>query len=330
MLVVIKGGLPQCAEPIVCGDIVGKDALFCHAPKAPSVIRELSAQDFSINDEQVQKMLLRRGAVLWEGEFNSKSSAPLALAFNLFVLGTVTSTFDALWYLKKYVDLPPWTGLLASAQSQGRGQMRRDWSSPRGNMYLSLLLPESELFQHEGSAIVVGYLVAKALRSLGHDVYLKWPNDIVTADLRKVGGILLEERDGVVMAGIGMNLACAPEPHQLRSERCLSADILSASGSIENVESFLQLSPFLLCKELVNSVIVEYIYPLSAMDFPAVMQEANALLALKGRRVQIMEDTPHFTAGVCQGLSPSGALQVQGDDGLPYMVTSGSVLPESW
>ena len=330
MLVVIKGGLPQCAEPIVCGDIVGRDALFCHTPKAPSVVRDLSAQDFSIEDEQVQKLLLRRGAVLWEGEFKPETPSPMALAFNLFVLGTVTSTFDALWYLKKHVALPAWTGLLASAQMQGRGQMRRNWSSPRGNMYLSLLLPENPLFQHEGSAIVVGYMVAKALRSLGHDVYLKWPNDIVTADLRKVGGILLEERDGVVMAGIGINLACAPEPAELRNEHCLPADVLSASGSIEkkNVESFLHQSPFLLCKELVNSLIVEYIYALSTMDFDAVMLEANTLLALKDSRVQIVEEATHFTTGVCQGLAPSGALLVQGDDGLSHTITSGSVLPE--
>lgn len=351
ILVVIKGGLPQCAEPIVCGDIVGQDALFCHAPKAPAVIRELSPKDFSIEDDQVRKLLLRRGAVLWEGrapanttEVTSKASSrkdvrdalirdvsPLALASNLFICGTVTSTFDALWYLKKHVSLPAWTGLLASAQMQGRGQMRREWLSPRGNMYLSLLLPESELFRHEGAAIVVGYLVAKALRSLGYDVYLKWPNDIVTADLRKVGGILLEERDGVVMAGIGINLACAPSFDVLRNKYCLPADILSSSGNTDekSTERFLQLSPFLLCKELVNSIIVEYIYALSSIDFASAMQEANMLLALKESRVHIVEEAPHVTSGVCRGLSPTGALLVQGDDGQSLAITSGGVLPES-
>lgn len=332
MLVAIKGGLPQCAEPIVCGDVVGEGALFGHAPKIPSVVRQLAEDDFDVPDEQVRKLFLRRGAILWEGDYEKDASSALAVNFNLFLCGTVTSTFDALWYLKQHVDLPPWSGLLATMQTQGRGQMRREWLSPRGNMYLSILLPENTLFMQEAAAVVVGYLVVKALRAQGFDVYLKWPNDIITSDFRKIGGILLEERDGAVMAGIGLNLAWAPTFEQLRNDQCLHASTLSAAkkSGEKNEESFFHLSPFLLCKGLVNSAIVEYTYSLFPKDFATVMEEANALFPLKGKRVKVMDMAPHEQSGLCLGLGSTGGLLVRFDGGFTTEITSGEVLPESW
>lgn len=327
MLIAIKGGLPQSADPIECGDIVGKDALLGNCRHPPKISRHLEVDDFVIHDEHVQKLLLRRGAVLWEGGGEEDANSPFAVDFTLFLCGRVTSTFDALWYLQQQSELEPWTSLLASCQAEGRGQMRREWVSPRGNVYVSLILPEHAIFQHEGAAIALGYLVTCALRALGYDVYLKWPNDIVTADFKKVGGILIEERNGVVMAGIGLNLVSAPEQEQLRSPLCFQAGTLSSVQTSENktVESFLQSSPFLVCKELVNSMIVEYTYSLSTMNFATVMKNADTLLTLKGKRIRFTEDAPHQHSGLCLGLGCSGGLLIQCDDGHTKEVTSGSV-----
>jgi BirA family transcriptional regulator, biotin operon repressor / biotin---[acetyl-CoA-carboxylase] ligase len=42
-------------------------------------------------------------------------------------------------------------------------------------------------------------------------VQIKWPNDILSGDGAKLGGMLLERRDDAVVVGIGINLAFAPE-----------------------------------------------------------------------------------------------------------------------
>lgn len=48
--------------------------------------------------------------------------------------------------------------------------------------------------------LLAGVAVSEVL-----DVSLKWPNDVVRDD-DKLGGILVESADGVVVAGVGLNL----------------------------------------------------------------------------------------------------------------------------
>jgi BirA family biotin operon repressor/biotin-[acetyl-CoA-carboxylase] ligase len=50
-----------------------------------------------------------------------------------------------------------------------------------------------------------------AKRALGDVVGLKWPNDLVINDL-KIGGILVEQSDGVAVVGMGLNLWWAEPP----------------------------------------------------------------------------------------------------------------------
>lgn len=98
----------------------------------------------------------------------------------------------------------------ANGQSSGRGRRGRAWSSPEGNLYLSILIdaPAREAGQ-------VGFAVALALveaieAETGQrlpDLRCKWPNDLLY-DGKKVAGLLLEgvpSRDQVV-AGMGVNL----------------------------------------------------------------------------------------------------------------------------
>lgn len=106
--------------------------------------------------------------------------------------------------------------LLAEMQTAGRGRWGRPWHSPFGaNLYLSLLWPLQLGKGAQGLSIAIGAAVAEALASLGAQVGLKWPNDLLT-DGRKLGGILLElvgDPHGScrLVAGIGLNVNLPPE-----------------------------------------------------------------------------------------------------------------------
>ena len=68
-------------------------------------------------------------------------------------------------------------------------------------------------------AAATAALTAEALRSIGFPVLMKWPNDIICLSPNgpaKVGGILLEETDGLLTAGIGLNVNWSPEVSALR------------------------------------------------------------------------------------------------------------------
>lgn len=103
---------------------------------------------------------------------------------------------------------------IADCQTAGRGRRGRAWSSPRGeNLYLSIGLTFHGGFAVlDGLSLVLGVAVANALESLGgHNIGLKWPNDIFLPG-GKLGGILVELQgelqEGVVqvVAGIGINV----------------------------------------------------------------------------------------------------------------------------
>jgi BirA family biotin operon repressor/biotin-[acetyl-CoA-carboxylase] ligase len=110
--------------------------------------------------------------------------------------------------------------VVAGRQTAGRGRHGRGWSSPAGNLYLSLLLrPDVPAAAAGGLALVAGLALAEACVSLGVPprlLQLKWPNDLVLGTA-KVAGILLEaetegtQQIGWVSIGIGVNVAQAPE-----------------------------------------------------------------------------------------------------------------------
>lgn len=128
----------------------------------------------------------------------------------LRVYERVTSTNDVARGLAE-VGATEGTAVLALEQTRGRGRRGRTWLSPRGGLYLSIVLrpslpdPRVALL---GYAVAVG--AAVALESVtGVLVRLKWPNDLMVG-AGKVGGILTETWGTVAIAGIGINVNVAP------------------------------------------------------------------------------------------------------------------------
>lgn len=113
---------------------------------------------------------------------------------------------------------PDRTFVWAREQSSGRGRHGREWTSPPGNLYLSMLFrPQCRVAEAPQLGFAVGAAMASAIRDMTDvPVTLKWPNDLVFEG-KKLSGILLDSADdgkgGVawVVAGIGVNVAVAPD-----------------------------------------------------------------------------------------------------------------------
>ncbi len=107
---------------------------------------------------------------------------------------------------------PEGTVVLASAQALGRGRMGRTWESPPGGAYLSALLrPDVTPARAASLSPTAALGVARGLGRLGVDARVKWPNDVLAPDGRKLAGVLLEmaaEADGVrwVVVGCGIDV----------------------------------------------------------------------------------------------------------------------------
>lgn len=107
--------------------------------------------------------------------------------------------------------------LVAEHQTAGRGRAGRSWlSSPEGSLTFSLAWRFDGGPQVlSGLPLAIGVALAETLSTLGQQVTLKWPNDLLK-DGDKLAGILVETQSapgGGIWAviGIGLNLLMPDE-----------------------------------------------------------------------------------------------------------------------
>ncbi len=104
---------------------------------------------------------------------------------------------------------PEGTVVIAEEQSAGRGRRGREWVSPRGGIWLSVILrPGFETSHVPLIALAASVAAARAIReSTGLQAGVKWPNDVLVGGAKAVG-ILAETGPGAawVVVGIGINV----------------------------------------------------------------------------------------------------------------------------
>jgi len=122
----------------------------------------------------------------------------------------IGSTMDAARELAKK-GAGEGTIVIAEAQTRGRGRLSREWLSPEGGIYFTLVLrPSISPAYAPRINLMASIAVAATIRKLFRlKAELKWPNDVLIEG-RKVCGILAEidaEMDVVnfVNVGIGIN-----------------------------------------------------------------------------------------------------------------------------
>ncbi|MBO0800366.1 MAG: biotin--[acetyl-CoA-carboxylase] ligase, partial [Blastocatellia bacterium] len=139
--------------------------------------------------------------------------------FSIHHFTSLDSTND---HLKKMIDAPEFTCVVADGQTAGKGRHGRSWhSAPGEGLYLSVLLyPQAPAVKIPSLSLMAGIAVAEVL--LARDVPsvdIKWPNDVLVNE-RKVCGILVEgtsigsNRHRIIL-GIGVNLNHRSFPQKL-------------------------------------------------------------------------------------------------------------------
>ena len=124
--------------------------------------------------------------------------------------------------------------VLADRQTGGRGRLDREWVSPSGGVWLSVVLrPDVPATHAPVLTLAAAVATTRAAREAGVDARIKWPNDVVVprdGRERKLAGILTEmegEADRVswVVVGVGVNanvdpndLPAAADPTTIRAE----------------------------------------------------------------------------------------------------------------
>src|SRR5689334_25409181 len=106
-------------------------------------------------------------------------------------------------------DAPEGAVLVAEHQATGRGRLDRTWvSPPRAGLTVSFLLrPDVPAARRGWLPLLTGVALAEAVGEVtGVRASLKWPNDLLAVDGRKLAGILAESTGTAVVVGVGLNV----------------------------------------------------------------------------------------------------------------------------
>ncbi len=206
-------------------------------------------------------------------------------------LGRVGSTQDVLRAWAE-AGAPEGALVLAEAQQRGRGRRGRPWESrPGTSLTFSLLLrPKLPLPTLGLLPLLAGLALWEAVGVGG----LKWPNDLLSPDGRKLAGVLLEakaegEEVAYALLGVGVNVAWAPEGAAHLGE-------FSSLSRLQVLEGFLlRLEALLPLLEEPEALLARY-------------RQASYTL---GRSVRV--HTPRGPVeGVAEAVLPDGSLLVGG------------------
>lgn len=235
----------------------------------------------------------------------------------LIVVGACPSCLDLAWMLAETPVLPPWASVLALHQWAGRGRQQRAWDSPRGNLYAAWRLPRPDESWQGLLPLLVAFILADCLAEFGPHLTLKWPNDLLLKG-KKVGGILIEEKEGVVMAGVGLNLISAPPLDRLRHEQAVPAGCVAEAGYT--------FTPLVLWRQLAVDARERHLEIISTQSPGQFARRLERYLAFLNQDVIVSPtDEPEFRATVT-GVEPEGGLRVRIKD-RERVVRSGSIHP---
>lgn len=216
------------------------------------------------------------------------------------------------------------TVILADQQTAGSGRRGRQFFSPPGGLYMSVILrPALAPDRLPLVTLAAGVACALALEKLtGLRIRLKWPNDLYIGE-KKLGGILAEaapyspsRRDiPFVVVGIGINVNTRPEsfPLELRDHLISLYDVRCCSHDI---------------KGLAESIAVQLCRTVDAVgnDMAAVLNSWRQRDFLLGRRIEWRDPQGRVWRGVGAGLMDDGCYRIRTGNNEQHAVLAGDLI----
>lgn len=218
---------------------------------------------------------------------------------------------------------PEGTLVVAEEQTAGKGRRGRGWASEPGiGIWMSLILrPRLKPQQAASVTLVAAMAVAKGIRECCElETGIKWPNDVVIHG-KKVCGILTEtssEPDYIHYAvpGIGINANTKSFPEEL-ADRATSIYLETGRKTDRNA----------LIAAVMNAFTDYYRKYMETGDLSLLLEEYDQMLVNKDQEVLVLygmaeeADPKKMQKGIARGITSSGALLVDTDEGMKEIVS---------
>jgi len=157
--------------------------------------------------------------------------------------------------------------IVAEEQTQGKGQQGRKWISPKGGLYISIVLGEE--YDIHTALLSATLSVQKLLSSYVSDIKIRFPNDLITKN-KKIAGILIEKGNNFTIFGIGVNVNQKIFPEEIKEKATSLYLITGEKYRIRDIEKGI-LRHLLDTRKLPTPVLFQWYKKALMLDMPAVL-----------------------------------------------------------
>jgi BirA family biotin operon repressor/biotin-[acetyl-CoA-carboxylase] ligase len=213
------------------------------------------------------------------------------------------------------------TLIIAERQSAGKGRLGREWFSPAGGIWLSIIVsPQLSPSYISRITLMTAVAVVKAIKVCTQiKSQIKWPNDILINE-KKVCGILTEmsaELDIInwVVVGIGINVNI---DHQEFPE-----DIQENAISLKET-SGKEISRVKLAQTFLQEF-EKYYEILKRKEFSFILKEWELYSNTLGKKIKV-DIGERIITGEAMDINESGALILKKEDGELIEIISGTII----
>ena len=213
------------------------------------------------------------------------------------------------------------TLIIAERQSAGKGRLGREWFSPTGGIWLSIILyPQLSPSYISRITLMTAVAAVKAIKICTQiESQIKWPNDILINE-KKVCGILTEmsaELDIInwVVVGIGINVNI--------DHREFPEDIQENTISLKEI-----LGKEVLRVKLAQTFLQEfekYYEKLKRKEFPSILREWKLYSHTLRRKITV-DIGERIITGEAVDINEEGALILKKEDGELVEIISGTII----
>jgi BirA family transcriptional regulator, biotin operon repressor / biotin---[acetyl-CoA-carboxylase] ligase len=202
------------------------------------------------------------------------------------------------------------TVVIAEQQKSGRGRQKRRWLSPKGGIWLSVILkPHIPIAKITLLPLAAALAVHDAIeKSTQLDVKLRWPNDVMISG-KKVAGILIDistenEQVNYAVIGVGINVNLDSSAISSRLENSIT--VTSISDELGHNTSMLGLT-----RELLERL--EYYYlELERRGPCTIIEKWKKNSDILGRKIALAQNNKTIQ-GIVADINDDGSLLLRTD-----------------
>jgi BirA family transcriptional regulator, biotin operon repressor / biotin---[acetyl-CoA-carboxylase] ligase len=221
------------------------------------------------------------------------------------------------------------TVIVADEQDEGIGRGKKKWASPRGGLWMSLIIkPKIDFAKINMISVISAISVCEAINDISQlKTFIKWPNDVLINE-KKLAGILIDtninnNKNDYIIIGIGINIDV--DISKINLSIASNNIIPTRVTSIHNETKSKNIDRFILMKQLLRKI--DFYLSLLENDryHKKIIEIYKKLSNIVGKRIIIYHESLKKYSGIVKDIDNGGGLILERDDKLLEIIYSGEI-----